>query len=63
MPDVPAMAEAGLTGIESATWYGVLVPAHTPAYVVAVLNAAFVSVMHVYNGLASFAYPRAPDLR
>jgi tripartite-type tricarboxylate transporter receptor subunit TctC len=45
LPDVPTMAEAGLKGIESGTWYGVLVPARTPADVVAVLNAAFVSVM------------------
>ncbi len=45
LPDVPTMAEAGLKGIESGTWYGMLVPARTPADVVAVLNAAFVSVM------------------
>ena len=37
-PSVPTMIEAGVPGYEFTTWYGVLVPAGTPAGVVATLN-------------------------
>jgi tripartite-type tricarboxylate transporter receptor subunit TctC len=37
-PGVPTFAEAGLNGAESAQWYGVLVPAGTPADIVAWLH-------------------------
>ncbi len=45
LPDVPTMAEAGVKGLESGTWYGVVVPARTPANIVAVLNKAFIKVV------------------
>lgn len=45
LPEVPTLAEAGLPGVETGTWYGVLVPARTPEKVVAVLNAAFIKVI------------------
>jgi tripartite-type tricarboxylate transporter receptor subunit TctC len=38
-PDVPTMAEAGITGYETSTWGGILAPAGTPKDVVAKLNA------------------------
>jgi tripartite-type tricarboxylate transporter receptor subunit TctC len=38
-PDVPTVAESGLPGYEAIAWNGVLVPAGTPADVVARLNA------------------------
>jgi tripartite-type tricarboxylate transporter receptor subunit TctC len=38
-PDVPTMAEAGVSGYETSTWGGVLAPAGTPKEVVAKLNA------------------------
>lgn len=38
-PDVPTMDEAGVKGYEFSTWYGLLVPAGTPAAVVERLNA------------------------
>ena len=38
-PDVPTMAEAGITGYETSTWGGILAPAGTPRDVVAKLNA------------------------
>jgi tripartite-type tricarboxylate transporter receptor subunit TctC len=38
-PEVPTMNEAGVTGYEFSTWYGLLVPARTPAPVVERLNA------------------------
>jgi tripartite-type tricarboxylate transporter receptor subunit TctC len=44
-PDVPTMAEAGLPGMEGATWNVVLVPAGTPAPIVERLNAAVNAVV------------------
>ena len=38
-PDVPTVAESGLPGYEAIAWNGLLVPASTPAEVVAKLNA------------------------
>ncbi len=41
MPDVPTMAEAGVTGYETSTWGGVLAPAGTPKDIVDRLNNEF----------------------
>ncbi|WP_198972543.1 Bug family tripartite tricarboxylate transporter substrate binding protein [Xylophilus sp. ASV27] len=41
MPDVPTMAEAGISGFASDAWFGAFVPASTPPAVIARLNAAF----------------------
>jgi tripartite-type tricarboxylate transporter receptor subunit TctC len=38
-PDLPTIAESGLKGYEVQTWYGVYVPAATPAAIVEKLNA------------------------
>jgi tripartite-type tricarboxylate transporter receptor subunit TctC len=51
LPQVPTIAESGIPGYEASGWFGVLVPAATPAPVVERLNAAIV------KGLA------APDAR
>ena len=40
LPDVPTVAEQGYPGFNAGTWYGLLVPAGTPADVVARLNEA-----------------------
>ena len=40
LPDVPTIAEQGYPGFNAGTWYGLLVPAGTPANVVARLNEA-----------------------
>jgi tripartite-type tricarboxylate transporter receptor subunit TctC len=45
LPDVPTIAEAGVTGYELSIWWGVLAPAATPAPVVAQLNAAIGNVL------------------
>jgi hypothetical protein len=37
-PDVPTMAEAGYPQIEGDSWVGILVPAGTPAEIIAVLS-------------------------
>ncbi len=40
LPDVPTAAESGYPGFTTTAWYGVMVPAGTPAPIVAKLNAA-----------------------
>jgi tripartite-type tricarboxylate transporter receptor subunit TctC len=40
LPDVPTIAEQGYPGFNAGTWYGLLVPAGTPADIVARLNEA-----------------------
>ena len=45
LPDVPTLAEAGLPGFESSTWYGMFAPAGTPAPVVARLNRDMVGFL------------------
>ena len=49
--DVPTIAEQGLAGFESGTWQGALVPAGTPAAVIAKLNAELIRAI------------RTPDVR
>lgn len=39
LPNVPTVAESGYPGFENTDWYGVLVPAGTPANIVVRLNA------------------------
>jgi tripartite-type tricarboxylate transporter receptor subunit TctC len=39
LPAVPTVAESGYPGFEANTWYGLLVPAGTPAPIIALLNA------------------------
>jgi tripartite-type tricarboxylate transporter receptor subunit TctC len=38
-PELPTIAESGVPGYETATWFGVLAPAGTPAAVIGRLNA------------------------
>ena len=40
VPDLPTIAESGVPGYDYVTWYGVLVPANTPAPIVNRLNSA-----------------------
>ncbi|KWT83589.1 MULTISPECIES: tripartite tricarboxylate transporter substrate binding protein [unclassified Variovorax] len=54
-PETPTMAEAGVPGFDLSNWYGMVVPASTPAAIVNKLNAALVTVMalpEVRNQLA-----------
>jgi tripartite-type tricarboxylate transporter receptor subunit TctC len=45
LPDTPTMAELGFAGYETYNWFGLLVPAGTPAPVIAQLNRETVAVM------------------
>ncbi|HEY0294681.1 MAG TPA: tripartite tricarboxylate transporter substrate binding protein [Bordetella sp.] len=40
LPGVPTIAESGVPGYESSSWYGILVPAGTPRPIVLTLNKA-----------------------
>ncbi len=51
MPEVPTIAESGVTGYETASWYGVLAPAGTPRAIVDRLNLEIVKIT------------RSPDVR
>ena len=44
LPDVPTIAEAGVTGYECANWIGFVAPAGTPASVVELLHKEFTRV-------------------
>ncbi|MDB5514565.1 MAG: transporter substrate-binding protein [Tardiphaga sp.] len=41
LPDVPPLADLGLSGFESVGWFGLVAPAGTPPDIIARLNAAF----------------------
>lgn len=45
MPELPTIAEAGLTGFEVNNWYGIFVPAGTPSDVVKRLNTELVKIL------------------
>ena len=44
-PDVPTLSEAGVTGYDVATWYGLMVPAGTSGEIIARLNGAALNAM------------------
>jgi tripartite-type tricarboxylate transporter receptor subunit TctC len=46
LPDVPTPAEAGLKDAESAIWFGLFVPAKTPAAIIEKLHAAGTKVLN-----------------
>ena len=43
---MPTIAEAGVSGYEFATWFGMLAPAQTPKEIVARLHGAMAKVVH-----------------
>eukprot|EP01035_Chromulina_nebulosa_P033622 gene33623-45033_t len=45
LPEVPPLAELGLTGFESVGWFGLVAPAGTPPEITGKLNAAFVKAL------------------
>ena len=46
-PDVPSLGDMGISDVDGTGWYGALVPAATPAAVVARLHAAFAAALQV----------------
>ena len=45
LPEMPTVAESGVTGYEAASWYGILAPAQTPRPVIDTLNREIVAIM------------------
>jgi len=45
LPDLPTMAESGLPGFVTQTWYGALAPSGTPGNVISALNAVIVKAV------------------
>lgn len=44
-PELPTMAEVGVTGFDISTWYGIMAPANTPSDIVRKLNAEIVKIL------------------
>ncbi len=44
IPDVPTVAEAGLKGYETGSWYGVVAPAGTPKYAIDKLGSEIIRI-------------------
>jgi tripartite-type tricarboxylate transporter receptor subunit TctC len=64
LPDVPTVAEAGLSNFEVTTFYGMLAPTGTPGAIVRRLNAELVRIMHspeLKDRLAAMATDPATD--
>jgi tripartite-type tricarboxylate transporter receptor subunit TctC len=58
-PDLPTVAEAGLSGYEATSWNGIVVPAGTPAPIVARLNSEFNKILtapEIRTKLADLGY-------
>jgi tripartite-type tricarboxylate transporter receptor subunit TctC len=63
-PELPTMAEAGLSGFDISTWYGLLAPAGTPADVVRKWNADVTRILSspdMRERLAAQGAEAAPD--
>jgi len=45
LPDLPTVAESGLKGYETITWFGFVTPAKTPPAIITRLNAEIVKVL------------------
>ena len=44
-PNIPTVAESGLTGFDMVAWFGLLAPANTPSEVIKRLNAEVTQIM------------------
>lgn len=44
-PDLPTVAESGYPGFQTGNWYGLMVPAKTPADIVSAINRAALAVL------------------
>ena len=67
LPDLPTMQEAGVQGYESGVWFGLMVPAATPADIQKRVNAAAVAalksaaVTEQYAKVGGVASPGTPQ--
>jgi len=67
MPDVPTLAEAGVTGYEWVSWFAMLAPARTPPAIVQKLNREIVGIIQLpdvkqrWETLGAEAMPLTPE--
>jgi tripartite-type tricarboxylate transporter receptor subunit TctC len=67
LPDMPTMAEAGVTGAEANTFYGIVAPAGTPPDIVKKLNVAINQglatdeMQKLINNAGSESKPNTPE--
>jgi tripartite-type tricarboxylate transporter receptor subunit TctC len=67
LPDVPTLAEAGITGYSWDTWFGLLAPARTPRALVKKLNADVTRILVLpdvkerWNAMGAEPLPIAPE--
>lgn len=62
-PEVPTIAELGFPGFDVTAWFGIMVPAGTPATIVTRLNQDIVAILNsrqAQERLLSFGVDRAP---
>jgi tripartite-type tricarboxylate transporter receptor subunit TctC len=62
LPDVPTMAEAGVTGIDVGLWSGIFAPAATPPSIVKKLEAAFRKMMQMPDVKEKFKAMATPTV-
>ena len=55
LPDLPTTIEAGLTGVEAASWNGIVAPSGTPPVITERLNAEMQKVLREKEALAMLA--------
>lgn len=55
LPELPTIAESGFPGYDVTPWYGILVPAKTPAAIITLLNTEIGKVLRMSDVQASFA--------
>jgi tripartite-type tricarboxylate transporter receptor subunit TctC len=55
LPNIPTVAEAGLSGLEVDTWWGLVAPAGTSPEVIAKMNKAFVAALEAPEVKRTFA--------
>jgi tripartite-type tricarboxylate transporter receptor subunit TctC len=55
LPDVPAIAEAGLPGYEAVNWWGIVAPAGTPQEIVDRLNGEIAAIQRSVEAQKQFA--------
>jgi tripartite-type tricarboxylate transporter receptor subunit TctC len=62
LPDVPTMAEAGVTGIDVGLWSGIFAPAGTPPSIVKKLETAFRKMMQTADVQQKFKAMATPTV-
>ena len=67
LPDVPTLAELGVSGVDAGVWFGAAVRSGTPATVVQTLNRALVAALREpgiqkrFESQGMQAYPQTPE--